>query len=342
MVRRVLAGLLFLVLATACGAGQDPTIRGPSPGATPVGPANLDRLEWRKMAPVPTPRTEVAAAESAGKIFVAGGFDKDGVTVSTLEIYDVSSDSWSKGPDLPIEVNHATAAAIGGLVYVFGGYTGPGLSVATDRGFFLRTNETGGAKWNEIAPMPDRRAAAGAALVGDKIFIAGGVGPGGLAESTLEYDPENNQWTKRPSVPTKREHLGVASDGERLVVVGGRTAGIGTNLSAAEMYNPADEKWTKLPDMPTARGGSAAGFAAGASGKWVVSAGGEAEATFDEAEALDVSSLQWFSLPKMPTARHGLAVVGHRSFIYVIAGGVTPGLSVSEANEAIDLSPLLP
>jgi hypothetical protein len=74
----------------------------------------------------------------------------------------------------------------------------------------------------------------------------------------------------------------------------------------------------------------------------VVAAGGEAESTFDEAEAFDVEEGTWRSLPLMPTARHGLGVVAVGNVVYVIAGGPTPGFDFSDANEAIDLTPLRP
>ncbi|MGH2738102.1 MAG: hypothetical protein ACRDHH_04745 [Actinomycetota bacterium] len=42
----------------------------------------------------------------------------------------------------------------------------------------------------------------------------------------------------------------------------------------------------------------------------------------------------------MPTARHGVGVVAVGTTVYVIAGGVEPGLSFSGAVEAIDLARL--
>jgi hypothetical protein len=91
--------------------------------------------------------------------------------------------------------------------------------------------------------------------------------------------------------------------------------------------------------MPTARGGIAAAAVAGG---FVVAAGGEAEATFDEVEAYDVDGQRWLSLPAMPTPRHGLGVVAVGALLYTIAGGPTPGLSVSDAVEVLDLSTLRP
>jgi hypothetical protein len=54
--------------------------------------------------------------------------------------------------------------------------------------------------------------------------------------------------------------------------------------------------------------------------------------------AYDPGADAWRTLPNLPTARHGLAVVGFGATIYVIGGGPVPGLSVSAANEALDLS----
>ena len=59
--------------------------------------------------------------------------------------------------------------------------------------------------------------------------------------------------------------------------------------------------------------------------------------TSDAVYAYEPARDEWRTLPNLPTARHGLAVVGVGSTIYVIGGGPRPGLSVSAANEALDL-----
>ncbi len=45
----------------------------------------------------------------------------------------------------------------------------------------------------------------------------------------------------------------------------------------------------------------------------------------------------WTSQPPMPTARHGLAAETIGDKIYVIAGGIKPGLSVSDLNEIFQI-----
>lgn len=325
--RRLFAVLIAPAALVACRAGQNPTVPQGSP-TKPEG-GSTQQLKWETLKPALSNRGEVAAAAAGGEIYVIGGFGQDSSSVGTVEVYDTKADSWERGPALPLEVNHPMAAALDGTVYSFGGYTGANnLSGATDRAFRLS-----GEKWQEIPRMPEVRAAAGAVSAAGKLFIAGGIGPTGLAQSTLVFDPKANKWSTAPVVPTRREHLGVASDGTTVYVVGGRATGVG-NLDSAEAFDPSSGTWRTLPSMPTARGGSAA---AATSNGFVVSAGGEADRTFAEAEAYDIKQNKWISLPPMPTARHGLGVASVGTVVYVLTGGRTPGFSFSDLNETIDL-----
>ena len=53
--------------------------------------------EWGKRRPVPTPRTEVTAATRSGRIYVIGGFAKEGGTVGRVEVYNVERNRWRRG-----------------------------------------------------------------------------------------------------------------------------------------------------------------------------------------------------------------------------------------------------
>ena len=307
-----------LVLVLAVGACA------PQPGE----PApRVTGLEWESLAPMPTPRTEVAAAAAAGRIVVVGGF-APGATVATVEIYDVAADAWSPGPDLPVAVNHAMATTFDDQVYVFGGTDEQGE--ISDAAFVLRDGA-----WQLLPPMPEPRTAGGAAVAGDLIHVVGGIGPEGIAEETLVFDPKAGRWSVTEGLGRPREHLGVAAVDDRVYAVGGR-AGTLTGFGDGEVLDPESGSWAPLPDLPTPRGGMAA---AATSNGFVVAAGGEEEGgTFDDVEAFDVDAERWVMLPPMPTARHGVGVVAVETTVFVIAGGVDPGLSFSDAVEAIDLA----
>jgi len=324
MGRLRLAAVAALLLA-GCTSVQDPA---PSDAPLrPVPPPEGGGPAWRRLAPVPTERTEVAAAAVGRRIWVLGGYAPDGATLATAEVYDTVANTWSRGPDLPVAVNHAMAATLDGVLYVAGGNDGRRPSDQVAR--------LDGDRWRRLAPLPRGRQAGGLVALDGRLYLVGGVVEGGLASDTQVYDPAADRWSPAPGLPTPREHLGAAAAGGRVYVVGGRTGGIGSNLAAAEAFDPAAGRWTPVADLPTARGGLAA--TATADGQ-VVAVGGEAAATFPEAEALDTRTGRWRSLPPLPTPRHGLGVVAVGEVVYVLAGGPRPGLHTSAANEAIDLS----
>ena len=311
-----------VLLAGACTRGG---------GGDRPGPAAPGETAWRRLAPAPSERTEVAATAVGNVVYVAGGFRADGATVPTVEVYDIGRDRWARGPDLPVAVNHAMAATLDGTAVVVGGY--PAAGGVSQRAFRLD-----GGRWTALPDLPEGRAAGTAVALGGRLYVAGGVGPGGLAASMLVLDPATSRWSTAPGPPTPREHLGGAGFGGRVYTVGGRAAGQG-NFTAAESYDPATGRWARLPELPTRRGG----LAAAATGNgFVVAVGGEAAATFEEAEAFDVRAGTWSSLPPLPTPRHGLGVVAVGTVLYTLAGGPRPGLHVSSAAEAIDLAPLRP
>ena len=70
----------------------------------------------------------------------------------------------------------------------------------------------------------------------------------------------------------------------------------------------------------------------------IVSVGGEAPSgTIASVFAYDLSRGRWRGLPDLPTPRHGLGVVALGMRVYAVAGGPSPGLTVSGANEYLDL-----
>jgi Kelch motif len=318
----ILAGIVVLI--SACDTGDATPAVSPPPPAS----AALGALAWQRLAPAPSARTEVAAAVSGGRIFLAGGFRADGGTVSTVEVFDTRTGRWSAGPALPLAVNHAMAATVRGTVYVFGGHLASGGQSAA--AFRLE-----GDAWRRVADLPEGRGAGTAVAIDTTVYVAGGVSSGKVASRMLVYDTSADRWGTAPSPPTPREHLGGGGFHGRVYTVGGRT-GAG-NLAAFEAYDSAAGRWTKLPDLPTPRGGLAA--AVTCSGI-LVAVGGEASATFREAEAYDIRAGEWRSLPPLPTPRHGLGVVTVGSTLYTLSGGPQPGLHVADTTEAIDLSAL--
>src|SRR6266542_3145315 len=278
---------------------------------------------WQADPPLPVPRSEVAGVSWRGYVVLAGGFLADGRSSTRVDAYNARARQWQRLPDLPIAVNHAMAAAGGARLYVFGGYGEGGAR----RDVFVLD----GTRWRRLPSLPFARAAGGAAFVDNTLYVVG-VGPFGVAESMLAYDVRRKRWRTLPGPRPAREHLGVTALRGQVYVIAGRANG--RLFSVVQRWLPRKRRWQPLAPVPEPRGGTAAGAAAGL----VISAGSESSAgTSSAVYAYSPASNRWRRLPDLPTARHGLAVVGVGTTIHVIGGGPQPGLSVSAANESLDL-----
>lgn len=292
--------------------------------ATSAGAASSD---WDGRAPMPLPRTEVAAATVGAEIVVLGGFTIDGGASARVDAYSPARDSWRRLPDLPVGVHHAMAIGVGGKPYVLGGYSGTGQTLR-----IVFVLERGA--WRALPRMPFPRAAAGVGVSGRRIVVAGGIGEGRrLARSALVFDTRMRRWSSAPG-PTPREHLGVTSLAGTVYAVAGRTSGLDTNLLQFESWRPGQSRWQRLQPIPDSRGGTGATALRGQ----VVSAGGEEpDGTIAEVLAYRIAQKRWVPLPNLPTPRHGVGMAALGGRVYVIGGGTEPGLTVSSANESLDL-----
>lgn len=293
-----------------------------------AGAAGAVPRQWDTRAPMPLPRTEVAAAAVGNEIVVVGGFTIDGGASSRADAYSPARDAWRRLPDLPVGRHHAMAVGVGGKAYVLGGYSGTG---ATLRTAFVLEN----GAWRALPRMPFPRAAAGVGVSGRRIVVAGGIGEARrLARTALVYDLRSRRWSSAPG-PTPREHLGVTSFAGTIYAIAGRTAGLDTNLLHFESWRPGQSRWQRLQPIPDSRGGTGAAALLGQ----VVSAGGEEpDGTIREVLAYRIAEKRWVRLADLPTPRHGVGVAALGGRVYVIGGGPEPGLTVSSANESIDIA----
>ncbi len=86
--------------------------------------------QWQERTEMITPKALHAASVIDGKIYVIGGYfkkDKEFKKLSTIEIYDPTTDDWIQASDLPIGKWGHKTEVIDGQIYIFGG--GPAKSV---------------------------------------------------------------------------------------------------------------------------------------------------------------------------------------------------------------------
>src|SRR5919109_1712571 len=116
--------------------------------------------KWQTRAPMPSSRTEVAAVELAGKIYVLGGYEKGG---DLVEEYDPVKNSWRRRASLPRALHHVGAAALKGKIYVIGGYASGWGPVDTVYEYDPTEDQ-----WRTRSPMPTARGALAVGLFAGK------------------------------------------------------------------------------------------------------------------------------------------------------------------------------
>jgi N-acetylneuraminic acid mutarotase len=100
-----------------------------------------------------------------------------------------------------------------------------------------------------------------AAVIGGKLYLAGGVGSGNILSGVLEvYDPATNAWTTKAPMLTPRDRAGGAAINGLFYVTGG--AGSSDNRTV-EVYDPASNSWATKAPLLTGRSDLAAGVVGG-------------------------------------------------------------------------------
>jgi len=281
---------------------------------------------WRAERPLGSVGDHAPGVTIGDSIYFVGGLSgldlsvkpATAVSIDSFRRYDVKSGRYNSLPPLPARLNHVVAAAYRGDVYVAGGHTDQlGRAEASDRAWRYRPAER---RWTELEPMPTKRGAAGAAVVGHRMYVIGGRERTLVHKSMDVYDFKTGKWSEGPPMFTGRDHLGVEAYRGQIYVAGGRQVR-DYSLGAFERYDVRRGKWTRLPDIPR----PASSFELEVvSGRLVAAGGGDAIVRPNwisgQTWAYAPDSGKWSQLARMPEPKHGYAsgVVGDR--LYVLGG----------------------
>ncbi len=303
-------------------------------GEAPSQPTAEPPPVWEPIADARVARDAVAATQADGTIWVFGGMGADNRVSGRHEGYDPAIDSWKGGEDLPVPVQHAMAVTWQDTPVVLGGWRteGANAKVATDKVWRVVNS-----RWVELAPLLEPRAAAAAAVVGDRIIVTGGVNAAGeLLNSTEVFD--GSSWKAVAPLPTPRQMLGAASDGKLVYALGGSSGA--SDLATVESYDPAADTWTSLPELPGRRSDFGVAIA---DGRLVVVGGVSQGEVLKSVVALDLAAQSWNGLPDLRSARHGMAVAGVGKTIYAIGGASGVGdAEITPSAESLKLAPRKP
>jgi len=283
---------------------------------------------WSRHAAMPFERSEAAAVELNGKVYVVAGNSRGNEANSLAQEYDPATGRWRELALMPSVASHAGAAVLNGKIYVVGGFVANVHVGAVNRVFEY---DPAADRWRAVAPLSAPRGAPGVVALNGRLHAIGGRDPDRKTVATHEvYDPGTNTWRTAAPLPVARDHLGIAVAGGRVHVFGGRTDATVDNTGRHDVYDPSTDRWTSAAPLPTPRSAGATFILDGR----IVYAGGEckdaqARTTFTEVEAYDARADRWTPLPSLVPGRHAAAAVavGDRAYLFggnTGCGGVGP------------------
>jgi len=302
-------------------------------GGTPDGSSG----GWTALPPLAGgPRQETGVAALDGKIYVIGGFNLAGVIVPTVEAYDPASRAWSTVAPFPRPVHHANTAAVGGKIYVVGALIDATFRAIGD----VYAYDPAANAWSAKASLPagQERGAGGVAVIGTKIYVAGGLRSAVSVADFSSYDTSSDMHASLPSLVQPTDHLVGGAVGGIVYAIGGRNGGITGLIGRVAAFDPVAGSWSEKAPMITPRGGTAAAVVRDR----IVVAGGEgnpasSSGVFAQTEVFVPASNQWLSLPDMRTPRHGTGGAAIGNTFYVPGGAAVQSFGASAEVESIDL-----
>ena len=169
----------------------------------------------------------MSAAKVGDEAYVVGGFSAAGVTTATVERLDLRTGKWATSRSLPLPLNHMSAVGYRGDLYVVGGYSQLADTSSGATSDFWRFDPHRN-RWQAMPKPPIARAAAGAAVLGDRLYVAGGRSDTQLTIATLAiFDFDTNRWSLGPPLRHPREHVAAAAADGAFWLFGGCALGQG-------------------------------------------------------------------------------------------------------------------
>ena len=244
-------------------------------GSSTSGPRSLSEVYdtlgdiWRAAAALPVGLEQFGIATDGERIFVAGGFETSGgegtgdAPSNALWIFDVKSGAWVAGPSMPGTRIGLSLAYVDGKVYAIGGR---GYEAGRIFVYDVAKKSWSIARFSD----PDPRSSGAAVVVGNSIYLIGGLDSHGASSRVDILDVSRGAFRRGSSLPAPREgHVAALVDG-KIHVTGGQSLSPPKSYADHFVLDLKSDNWSQEAPLPTARHGS---VAAGTHGKFFVVGG---------------------------------------------------------------------
>ncbi|MEM8873799.1 MAG: malectin domain-containing carbohydrate-binding protein [Planctomycetota bacterium] len=321
-----------------------------SAGSLSVSISGVGVAFWTVENDLPAALGEVGNAVIGDTIYVVGDGD------ATTFALDTNTGAWTSLPARPHPAKDQIAHAIDGKLYVIGGVVGPSSNKeALD---YVQVFDPATNTWSLDTAMPYGSFAANTAVIGGKLYVAGGLTNVGFGSGVQThglvsvFDPVTHVWTTGlAEMPLAADSAATGTNGSSLFVFGGRSGGdaVSNGFDTVQIYDPATDTWITSSNpggpaaLPQARGGIvSAPFIGGKfyviGGETQTGGGATSDNVYDRVDIYDTLTDTWTTGPSMITPRHGMSPIVAGGRIYVIGGGEQSGRSFSDAVEYLTIT----
>ena len=268
-------------------------------GERPVEEYDPKTNTWTKLADAPMEIHHFQAISYNKEIWVVGaltgGYPHE-TPIPNIMIFNPKTKTWREGPKLPENRYRGSAGVFvrNDKIYMVCGIQDGHYDGFV--GWFDELDPKTG-KWTTLTDAPRARDHVSAAMVGDRLYLAGGrtsnAKIGKVIDTTIKevdyYDFKTQTWhTIDTGIPTERAGNSNLGIGPYLVVLNGESGVQVPAHAEVEVLDTRTNTWSKLPNLNQGRHGTGAAFL---KGKIYVAAGSANRGGGPEISMMEV--LEW-------------------------------------------------
>ncbi len=209
-----------------------------------IGIFDLNTKTWSVGSdPISSGVTRRACANLNDNMYFFGGHPE--ANTHKVDVYNISSNTWSRAQDMPYEALASTAITYNGKIYVFSSNLHDGNS-------YIQIYNPQTNSWTSLT-MPYGIYHATSQVYNGKVYIFGGL------DSTLQnssyvyiYDISTNTWNLENSMPISKHNISSVLIGNEIYILGGAASNI---YDTIDIYNILTNSWSKGINLSSQRYG---------------------------------------------------------------------------------------
>lgn len=185
---------------------------------------------WEARTPLSEPRSRLAAAKLGVELYIIGGETLEGITVPTVDVYNLEFNEWQPRAPLPVPLANGAAVSLKGRIYLVGGSSTGETSASRNK--VLISDEVWIYdpqldQWQKLGTLPHPLAGSSLVAYNEELYLMGGWDGEIMRDEMRSIAPSSQSnenfpnWKLVSQLPEARAFFGAAVLKNRIYVVGG-------------------------------------------------------------------------------------------------------------------------